>query len=266
MNELQSEHRMHEIVRERYGAIAEGRSAGCCGTDCGCNGGSIEGVLEEIGYTPEQIEAIPEESNLGLGCGSPLRLAAAAPGEVVLDLGSGGGLDVFLAARAVGPSGRAIGVDMTAAMLGRARAAAATHGIVNAEFRLGEIEHLPVGDASVDLVISNCVINLSPDKPQVFREVHRALRSGGRMVVSDLVLVRPLSPEMQRSVDLYVGCVAGASLREEYLSLARDAGFEQVEVLAETRYDPGLSSLPDGSPERAAFDAVRSITLRAVKP
>jgi SAM-dependent methyltransferase len=222
-------------------------------------------VLEQIGYTPEQIGAIPHESNLGLGCGSPLLLAEAAPGEAVLDLGSGGGLDVFLAAQAVGPNGRAIGVDMTPAMLERARGAAAKHGVANAEFRLGEIEHLPVADASVDLVISNCVINLSPDKPQVFREAHRVLKPGGRMVVSDLVLVRPLSPEMQRSVDLYVGCIAGASLREDYLRMAGQAGFEHVEVLTETRYDPGLSSLPDESPERAAFDAVRSITVRAFR-
>jgi SAM-dependent methyltransferase len=264
MNELGTKD-VRITVRERYGAIAEGRSAGCCGTDCGCTGGSVEGVLEQIGYTADQIGAIPEESNLGLGCGSPLALAGAAPGETVLDLGSGGGLDVFLAAQAVGPTGRALGVDMTPAMIERARATAAKHGAANVEFRLGEIEHLPIADSSVDLLISNCVINLSPDKPQVFREAHRVLKPGGRMVVSDLVLVRSLTPEMQRSVDLYVGCVAGASLREEYLALAREAGFQQVEVLKETGYDPGLSSLPDDSPERAAFESVRSITVRAVR-
>ena len=252
-------------VRERYGAIAEERSAGCCGTDCGCNGGSIEGVLEQIGYTAEQTLAIPPESNLGLGCGSPLAVAEVAHGETVLDLGSGGGLDVFLAARAVGASGRAIGVDMTPAMIERARASAARHEIANVEFRLGEIEHLPVADASVDLVISNCVVNLSPDKAQVFREAHRALKPGGRMMVSDLVLTHPLSPELQRSVDLYVGCIAGAALEDEYLRLIRDAGFAAVEVVKETGYDVGLAELPPQSPERAAFAAVRSITVKATK-
>lgn len=262
---LASPGEVRAAVRERYGAIAEGRSAGCCGTSCGCNGASVEGVLEQIGYTSEQVAAIPAESNLGLGCGSPLARASLREGEVVLDLGSGAGLDVFLAARAVGPKGRAIGVDMTPAMLERARAAAATHGITNAEFRLGEIEHLPVPDESVDLVISNCVVNLSPDKARVFREAHRALRPGGRMVVSDLVLDRPLSPELERSIDLYVGCVAGAALREDYLRLMRDAGFGDVEILHESGYDPGVSQLPIESPERAAFAAVRSITVAAFK-
>src|SRR5262249_26953101 len=142
-------------------------------------------------------------------------------GETVLDLGSGAGIDCFLAAREVGPQGRVIGVDMTSAMIDRARANAARSGVTNVEFRLGEIEHLPVADATVDLVISNCVINLSPDKPRVFAEAFRALRPGGRIVVSDLVLIRPLAPELQRSIDAYVGCVAGAARREDYLALMR---------------------------------------------
>ena len=262
---LESSADVRNAVRERYGAIAEGRSAGCCGTECGCNGSSIEGVLEQIGYTSEQIESIPAESNLGLGCGSPLRGVALRPGDVVLDLGSGAGLDVFLAARAVGPQGRAIGVDMTPSMVERARSVAARHGIDNAEFRLGEIEHLPVADASVDLVISNCVVNLSPDKGKVFREAYRALKPGGQMVVSDLVLDRVLSPELRRSVDLYVGCVAGAALREEYLRLVREGGFGDVTIVHESGYDPGLSDLPEESAERAAFGAVRSITVAARK-
>ena len=252
-------------VRERYGSIAVGESAGCCGTSCGCNSGSIEGVLEQIGYSAEQREAIPAEANLGLGCGSPLAFASVAPGETVLDLGSGGGLDVFLAARAVGQNGRAIGVDMTAPMIERARASATKHGYTNVEFRLGEIEHLPVADSSVDLVISNCVVNLSPDKAQVFREAHRVLAPGGRMMVSDLVLVRDLTPELRRSVDLYVGCVAGASRRDEYLRLIGEAGFSDVEVVKESRYEVGLDGLPPGSPERDAFAAVVSVTVRAVK-
>jgi arsenite methyltransferase len=165
----------------------------------------------------------------------------------------------------VGESGRAIGVDMTPGMLERARAAAAKHGFRNVEFRLGEIEHLPVADATVDLVISNCVVNLSPDKGQVFREAFRALKPGGKLMVSDLVLSHPLTPEMQRSVDLYVGCVAGAALRDEYLRLIAAAGFGDVQVVKEGRYEVGLDNLPAESPEREAFGAVASITVRAVK-
>ena len=183
----------------------------------------------------------------------------------MLDLGSGAGIDCFLAAREAGPAGRAIGVDMTPAMIERARANAAKGGYSNVEFRLGEIEHLPVADASVDLIISNCVVNLSPDKPQVFREAHRVLKPGGRLMVSDLVLVRPLSPELQRSVDLYVGCVAGAALREQYLDFMRQAGFASVEVVKEGRYEVGADVLPPDSPERGAFEAVVSITVRARK-
>jgi SAM-dependent methyltransferase len=257
---------VREVVREKYGAIAAGQSVGCCSAGCGCNGGDVDQVLSTIGYTEQQAQAIPPGANLGLGCGNPLAFAEVKPGDVVLDLGSGGGLDVFLAAREVGPHGRAIGVDMTPAMIERARAAAAKHGHRNVEFRLGEIEHLPVADASVDLIISNCVVNLSPDKAQVFRETFRVLEPGGRLMVSDLVLRSTLTPEMQRSVDLYVGCVAGAALRDDYLRLIREAGFRDVEVVKEGTYDVGLSSLPPDSPERAAFDAVLSITVRAVKP
>ena len=259
------------VVREKYGAIAEGRSCGC---GCGCSldepARAVESagatVLDQIGYTATQIAAVPEGSNLGLGCGNPLALAQARPGETVLDLGSGAGIDCFLAAREVGPTGHVIGVDMTPAMIERARANAARDGYTNVEFRLGEIEHLPVADASVDLVISNCVVNLSPDKPRVFREALSALKPGGRMLVSDLVLTRPLSAELQKNVDLYVGCVAGASLREDYLAAMRDAGFVDVEVLGEGRYDVGLDMLPVDSPERAAFASVASVKVRARKP
>lgn len=258
------------VVREKYGAIAEGKSCGC---GCGCSlddpGRSTEGaratVLDQIGYTAEQKAAVPEGSNLGLGCGSPLAYAKARSGESVLDLGSGAGIDCFLAAREVGPEGRVIGVDMTPAMIERARANAAKGDYPNVEFRLGEIEHLPVADAAVDLIISNCVVNLSPDKPQVFREALRVLKPGGRMLVSDLVLTRPLSPELQQNVDLYVGCVAGASLRDDYLAAMRDAGFHDIEVVGEGVYDVGIDSLPAGSPERDAFAAVVSVKVRARK-
>jgi arsenite methyltransferase len=248
------------VVREKYGAIAEGTRSGCCG--CGCE---QTDVLGQIGYSDDQAATIPAESNLGLGCGNPLAYADARPGETVLDLGSGAGIDCFLAARAVGHEGHVIGVDMTSQMLERARAAAHRHGFANVEFRLGEIEHLPVADSSGDLVISNGVINLSPDKAQTFREAYRALKRGGRIVVSDLVLTRPIGEELEKNVDLYVGCVAGASLKPEYLQLMRDAGFRDVEVLNESGYSVGADTLADGSAERDAFDAVVSVKVRGRK-
>ena len=258
-------------VREKYGAIAEGKSCGC---GCGCSADdpgkatpeTTAAVLDQIGYTAEQKSAIPEGANLGLGCGSPLQFEHARPGETVLDLGSGAGIDVFLAAREVGPAGHVIGVDMTPAMVEKARANAAKSRATNVDFRLGEIEHLPVADASVDLVISNCVVNLSPDKPQVFREALRVLKPGGRMLVSDLVLLKALPPEVQKNVDLYVGCVAGASLRDDYLGMMRDAGFTDVEVVGEGRYEVGLDMLPAGSTEAEAFANVSSVKVRARKP
>jgi arsenite methyltransferase len=253
------------VVREKYGAIAE-KGGSCCdeGTGCGC--GCVSDALSAIGYSAEQAAGIPEGANLGLGCGNPLAYAAARAGETVLDLGSGAGIDCFLAAREVGPSGRVIGVDMTPAMIERARANAAKGGYSNVEFRLGEIEHLPVADASVDLVISNCVINLSPDKPRVFREVFRALKPGGRIVVSDLVLSRPLPPELEQRVDLLVGCVAGASLREDYLRLMREAGFTGIEIAAESGYEVGIENLTQDRAEREAFALVRSVKVRATRP
>ena len=183
----------------------------------------------------------------------------------MLDLGSGAGIDCFLAAREVGPTGRVIGVDMTAAMLERARGNAVKVGTTNVEFRLGEIEHLPLADASVDAIISNCVVNLSPDKPQVFREALRVLKPGGRLVVSDLVLKRELGDELRRNVDLYVGCVSGAALKDQYLRLIRDAGFRDVQVVEEHSYEVGMQNLPAGSPERDAFSAVTSVKVRAIK-
>jgi SAM-dependent methyltransferase len=250
------------VVREKYGAVASGEPCGC-----GCCAGpeDAEGALAKLGYTTEQAAAIPEGANLGLGCGNPIAHAELKPGETVLDLGSGAGIDCFLAAREVGPSGRAIGVDMTPSMLARARALAGKLGTTNVEFRMGEIEHLPVADASVDAIISNCVVNLSPEKLQVFREALRVLRPGGRLVVSDLVLTRELTPELRRNAEPYAGCVAGASLEAEYLRLVREAGFDDVRVLERTGYDVGADKYPADSPEREAFSAVVSIKVRATK-
>ena len=244
-------------VRERYTQFAQAGSS-CCG------GGTCSS--EDVGYTKEQMAAIPEEANLGLGCGNPLAGAEVKPGETVLDLGSGAGIDAFLASREVGPLGHVIGVDMTTAMLQRARAAAARGNYTNVDFRLGEIEHLPVARASVDVIISNCVINLSPHKDQVFREAMRVLRPGGRLVVSDLVLLRPLPDAVRNSVEAYVGCIAGASLREEYLELMRAAGFRDVQIVQESRYPAADGVAPQDNPHDEALSYVVSAKVRARKP
>jgi SAM-dependent methyltransferase len=248
------------VVREKYGAVAQGISVGGC-----CADADPAGSLSRLGYTAEQAAAIPEDANLGLGCGNPIAYAKLQPGEVVLDLGSGAGIDCFLASREVGPQGKAIGVDMTPPMIERARANATQHGYANVEFRLGEIESLPVADASVDAIISNCVVNLSPDKPRVFREALRVLRPGGRLVLSDLVLSRELSAAQRNDVELYVGCVAGASLEGEYLRMIREAGFDDVAVLSRSAYTVGAATAAEGSSERDAFSAVVSIKVRATK-
>lgn len=247
------------VVREKYGAIATGATTGC-GCGCGDPGGA-----SEIGYTSEQVAVVPEGADLGLGCGNPLGHAGLREGEVVLDLGSGAGIDCFLAARAVGATGRVIGVDMTPAMIERARANAARAGVAHVEFRLGEIESLPVADATVDVVISNCVINLSPDKRRVFAEAFRVLRPGGRFVISDLVLEHELPEAARRSVELYVGCVAGAPLKHKLLEHARAAGFRDVEIVEERRYAVGRDRTAEGSVEREAFDAVTSVKVRGYK-
>jgi arsenite methyltransferase len=234
-------------------------------------------VSTAIGYSERDINAVPDGANLGLGCGNPLAFAALKAGDVVVDLGSGAGFDCFLAARQVGPAGHVIGVDMTYEMLARARANAARDGYANVEFRLGEIENLPVADGVADMVISNCVINLSTDKARVFREALRVLKTGGRLMVSDLVLARELPASVARSVAAYAGCVAGAMLKDDYLQAIRDAGFAGVEVLAESVYPIGSSSpdeselaiLNDPAISRAdllaAAEAVVSVKVTAVK-
>ena len=261
---------VREAVRERYGHIAEhGPSVGCCettavpGKGCGCS--ATTETMGALGYTAEQRAAIPSGADLGLGCGNPLAHAGVAKGETILDLGSGAGIDAFLAARETGPSGHVIGVDMTPAMLSRARENAVKGGASNVEFRLGEIESLPVADGTVDLIISNCVINLSPDKPRVFREALRVLAPGGRIVISDIVLVAELPESIRKSVEAYVGCVAGASMKDDYLRMLREAGFERVEVVEEKRYGTAGLELVDETLSRTA-EAVRSVKVRAFKP
>ena len=259
---------IRDTVRERYGKVAEmteGEPSGCCGTGCGCGTTVTTASMEALGYSKDQQTAVPQGADLGLGCGNPLGHAAVKPGEIVLDLGSGAGIDSFLAARDTGPTGRVIGVDMTPAMLTRARGNAVKGGFENVEFRLGEIENLPVADASIDVIISNCVINLSPEKGRVFAEAMRALRPGGRMVVSDLVLVAPLPDSVRSNIEAYVGCVAGASTKDDYLAHARSAGFERVEVLEEKTYDIAAFG-EDEATAAATTRAVRSMKVRAYKP
>jgi SAM-dependent methyltransferase len=239
---------VRETVREGYAAVAQ-RGGSCCGPG-GCNGqSSPEQLATVIGYSPEELAALPEGANMGLSCGNPGAIAALRPGEVVLDLGSGGGFDVFLAGPRVGGAGRAIGVDMTPEMLAKARrnldAYRRRTGLDNVEFRLGEIEHLPVPDASVDAVISNCVINLSPDKPQVWREIARVLRPGGRVAVSDLALLRPLPEAIRGMVEALVGCVAGAVLVSETEAMIRAAGLADIALKPKTGYIEAMTDWND---------------------
>jgi SAM-dependent methyltransferase len=220
-----------EWVRQRYGAIASTEES-CCGQPA-CECGSSTNIARKIGYSGDDLAAAPEGANLGLGCGNPLALAQVKPGETVLDLGSGAGLDVFLAANRAGPAGRVIGVDMTPEMIERAQAHAAQGGYANVEFRLGDIEGLPVADGSVDLVISNCVLNLVPDKVKAFAEIVRVLKPGGRLAISDIVLDGPLPQELQGSEDGYCSCISGAVSRSDYLAALADAGLEDIEVVSE---------------------------------
>ncbi|MCI0330214.1 MAG: arsenite methyltransferase [candidate division Zixibacteria bacterium] len=259
---------IRDKVRERYGQIAESSGTeGCCGTsgkEGGCGCGTTE-TADALGYTETERSAIPAGADLGLGCGNPLAHATVKAGETVLDLGSGAGIDAFLASKGVGPSGRVIGVDMTPAMISRARANAAKNGYANVEFRLGEIENLPVANETVDAIISNCVINLSPDKPKVFREALRALKPGGRMIISDLVLIAPLPESVRTSVEAYVGCLAGAAMKSDYVRMIQEAGFERVEVVEERRYGAG-GETSGNETEAQVAKAVRSIKVRAFKP
>jgi len=253
-----------DVVRRVYGQLArEAQPRGCTPSCCGGAGSAVPIDSTRLGYSALELAAIPPEAEMGLGCGNPQTIAALAPGQTVLDLGSGGGIDCFLAARRVGPTGRVIGVDMTPEMVSRARASAARGGYSNVEFRLGEIEHLPVADASVDVIISNCVINLSPDKPQVFREMYRVLRPGGRVAVSDVVAIAPLPEHLRRDLALMAGCVAGAASVAELEHMLRQSGFENIRV--QTREESG-AVIRDWFPGRDLDRYVRAATIEAVKP
>ncbi len=267
-----------KAVREGYARIVA-QDESCCGPVSACCGDTdAEAISKKIGYTEEELDAIPEGANLGLGCGNPVAVASLKEGETVLDLGSGAGMDCFLAAKKVGKTGKVIGVDMTPEMLDKARENARKSGYENVEFRLGEIENLPVADNSVDVVISNCVINLSPEKPQVFRETFRVLKPGGRLMISDIVVLKELPEALRNSVEAYVGCLAGAVTKEEYLGAMKDAGFGDIQIIDETSMpaeawvsepiaDSVIKSLNITIDEvKDILGSVSSIRVRAVKP
>jgi len=274
-----SNHPTHLTVRRKYGSIAA-RSGGCCGprSSC-CGGGRAEEVARGLGYTDAELATLPEGTNLGLSCGNPTALAGLQPGETVLDLGSGAGLDVFLAAQRVGSTGRAIGVDMTLEMIKKARANAVTFrkrtGLANVEFREGQIESIPLPDASVDVVLSNCVLNLSPDQAQVWKEIARVLKPGGRVSISDMVLLQPLPDAVRQDVEALVGCIAGAALKADLERMMREAGLVGLSLV---RKDGAIEAMLPGDdpladhlagllPEGARIsDFVASLIISAHRP
>jgi len=278
----EAEENIRDAVREGYGRIAEGKNKSCCGpSSCCCGGdqaGGEERLAQALGYEADELSGLPDGANMGLSCGNPVALASLCQGDIVLDLGSGGGFDAFIAGRQVGPAGRVIGVDMTPEMLAKARRNIAAYhertGLDNVEFRLGEIENLPVADASVDVIISNCVINLSPDKPRVWREIARVLKPGGRVAVSDIALLKPLPEALQASVQAFVGCVAGAVLVDETREMVRSAGLTPAGFAAQAGYidsmadesDPVFRELAAGLPPQTKLsDFVTSLKVTAKK-
>jgi arsenite methyltransferase len=250
---------MREAVREHYGKVASQTGVGCAPNCCG---GSPQASLD-LGYTPEDLAAVPDGANLGLGCGNPMGIAALRDGETVLDLGSGAGFDCFLAARRVGPHGHVIGVDMTAPMIAKARANAETLGTKNVEFRLGEIERLPVADASVDVILSNCVVNLSPDKAQVYRDAFRVLRAGGRIAISDVVLVGEIAAELKNEVAAFTGCVSGAASVKDVERMLTEAGFTDIRV---TVKEQSRRFIEKWLPGTGIENSIASADIEAIKP
>ena len=268
-----------KLVRDGYAKIAKQYGSCCSSTKSCCQGTlSAKDISKGIGYTEEELKTAPEGANLGLGCGNPVALASLREGETVLDLGSGAGFDCFLAANEVGPSGRVIGVDMTPEMVEKARENAERNNYQNVEFRLAEIEHLPIADDSVDVIISNCVINLSPDKGTVFREAFRVLKPGGRLMISDLVLLKELPNFLKNSARGYVGCISGAMLKEKYIETITAAGFQKTRIVDETLFpveyivNDLASELNINSPEIPSekvndlSNSIASLKIQAMKP
>jgi SAM-dependent methyltransferase len=256
---------IRQAVRQRYSEVAQSDAACGCGPSCcgtGANASAADASVT-LGYSKTDVATVPDGANMGLGCGNPQAIAALKPGEIVLDLGSGGGFDCFLAARQIGEHGRVIGVDMTPAMISKARANADQGGYHNVEFRLGEIENLPLADHSVDVIISNCVINLSPDKERVFKETFRVLKPGGRLAISDVVATTTLPETVRHDVTLYTGCMAGASLIDEIERMLAAAGYMDIRLKPK---DESRSFIRDWAPGSQIEDYVVSATIEAVKP
>jgi arsenite methyltransferase len=267
MKELEASE-ITKSVRTRYGEIAKRGKEGCgCGPSGSCCGGPSAETLGtsslQVGYSAEELHAVPMGSDLGLGCGNPHAIAALQPGETVLDLGSGAGFDCFLAARQVGETGRVIGVDMTPEMIEKAREHARAGAYSNVDFRLGEIEHVPVPDASVDVIISNCVINLSPDKRSVFTDAFRVLRPGGRLAISDVIATAPLPEDMRNNLALYSSCAAGALAIDELETMLRESGFHDIRVEPK---DESRRFIREWAPGRKLEDYIASAIIEAVKP
>ncbi len=272
------EEEVKKAVREGYARIAKKQSSccapaiPCCGTD------KAEDISRKIGYGEEELASVPEGANLGLGCGNPVALASLKEGETVLDLGSGAGFDCFLASNKVGRKGKVIGVDMTAEMIEKARGNARRGDYVNVEFRLGEIENIPAADNSVDVIISNCVINLAPDKKKVFKEAFRVLKHGGRLMVSDIVLLKELPGTIKNSVEAYVGCLSGAIMKDEYLKAVKNAGFRDVKIMDETHFpvelmanDPTAKAIMENlnirsEAVKAIARSIVSVKVQGIKP
>lgn len=265
-SESRSPDQVRAAVRQSYGAVAAATQApadSCCAPGCCGGSAATPGIADALGYAADAEASVPAGSNLGLGCGNPTGIASLRPGETVIDLGSGAGFDAFLAARAVGPTGRVIGVDMTPEMLQRARDNQRQGGFANVEFRLGEIENLPVADGSADVILSNCVINLSPDKPRVFAEAFRVLRSGGRLAISDVVALRPMPAAIRRDVELHTGCIAGAGLVADIEKMLAAAGFRDIRIQPKDELQPVVDSW---FPEREVGGYVASATIQAIRP
>lgn len=251
-------------VRDNYGAVARGQTTGCCAPAC-CSPDAVipQNGSEALGYSAEELASLPEGTDLGLGCGNPLAIARLQPGETVLDLGSGPGLDCLLASQRVGPTGQVIGVDMTADMITRARSNAEAAGATNVSFRLGEIEHLPVADATVDAILSNCVVNLAPDKRAVYAEALRVLRPGGRLAIRDVVLTAPVPQELRDSVSALVGCAAGAAEASEVVTILEELGYADVQVSID---ESSRAMIDEWLPGMGAGDVAASAEIRARRP
>ena len=252
---------IRDEIRKRYAETAD--SCGCAGASCcSSTGAEAAEVSEKLGYSKDELEALPVDSNMGLGCGNPIAIASLKEGETVVDLGSGGGIDCFLASLKVGDTGHVIGIDMTPQMLSKARQAVEEGGFVNVDFRLGEIEHLPIANGTVDVIISNCVINLSPDKPQVLRDAYRVLKDGGRIAISDVVTIGDLPESVSNDLNAYAGCIAGSVSVSLYEEMLKEAGFSKVEICIN---EASGEFIKDWFPGTGVEEYVRSATIEAVK-